>query len=72
MVLEGAKSTSSDLEVEAYALRRRISRYLDKYYGKFKHYAASMSTKTITYKGMVVSNSLAEFYQDLKDEDYKT
>ena len=31
-----------------------------------------MSTKTIIYKGMLVSDGLAKFYKDLQDPEYKT
>jgi len=35
-------------------------------------YIASLSSRTIVYKGMVQSCILPEFYLDLKDEDYTT
>jgi len=35
-------------------------------------YVASLSSHTIVYKGMVQSAVLAEFYEDLKSEDYTT
>ena len=33
-------------------------------------YVASLSSRTIVYKGMFLVNQLREFYSDLQDEDY--
>ena len=35
-------------------------------------YIPSLSSKTIVYKGLLVSTELSTFYPDLKDPDYKT
>ena len=35
-------------------------------------YIASLSSRTIVYKGMFLVNQLREFYLDLQDEDYKS
>ncbi len=35
-------------------------------------YIASLSSRTIVYKGLVLATELAHFYPDLSDPDYKT
>ena len=35
-------------------------------------YVASLSSRTIVYKGLVLAEELAHFYPDLSDPDYKT
>ena len=35
-------------------------------------YIASLSARTIVYKGLVLAEELAHFYPDLSDPDYKT
>jgi glutamate synthase domain-containing protein 1 len=45
---------------------------LDKQFGKLRHYSVSLSNKTIIYKGMLISAALANFYEDLGNEDYLT
>jgi glutamate synthase (NADPH) large chain len=46
----------------AYILRKRAEHEID------QCYLASLSARTITYKGMLTSHQLAEFYPDLSDE----
>ncbi len=40
--------------------------------GKSAFYAASFSSKTIVYKGMLLAPQVKSFYSDLCDEDFKT
>ena len=49
--------------------------HLDVYKRQFEQsgndtYVASLSSRTIVYKGMFLVNQLREFYSDLQDEDY--
>src|SRR5664280_243806 len=63
---EGTPLSSGDpaLAVDrlAYVLRNRAEHEID------ECYLASLSARTITYKGMLTSHQLAEFYPDLADE----
>jgi glutamate synthase (ferredoxin) len=56
--------------VELYVLRRLIERTAEK--GGFDVYVASLSHKTIIYKGMMHAWQLPDFYPDLSDSDYKS
>ncbi len=49
-------------EIERLALKEQVSRL----------YAASMSSRTIVYKGLFVSQMLGNFYFDLRDPAYET
>jgi len=54
-------------ELRLYFVRRKIERkYEDKVY------VASLSTRTVVYKGMLVAPQLDNFYQDLLNEDFET
>lgn len=57
-----------DFERKLYLLRRRIEKAVDKnsYLNKDTFYIASLSSKTIVYKGMLLSTQLKSFYKDLK------
>lgn len=57
-----------DFERKLYLLRRRIEKAVDKnsYLNKDTFYIASLSSKTIVYKGMLLSTQLRSFYIDLK------
>ena len=57
-----------DFERKLYLLRRRIEKTVDKnsYLNKDTFYIASLSSKTIVYKGMLSSTQLKSFYTDLK------
>lgn len=63
---------SKELEKEAYALRRKASKHFDSKFGIYKAYMVSLSSKTMIYKGMLISSRLQEFYLDLKNPDYET
>jgi len=71
-LIEG-KQEEENLENLLFRLRKRIqnrcSNSLDNIEGD--PYIASLSTRTIVYKGMVRSQVLAEFYRDLKDERFE-
>ncbi|HCW54021.1 MAG TPA: glutamate synthase large subunit [Clostridium sp.] len=59
-----------DFERELYIVRRIIEKRAG-WIGKFLNetfYIASFSSKTIVYKGMLLSTQLREFYKDLEDE----
>ena len=58
---------SGALERGLYLLRRRLRGMADeKGFGADSVYVASFSSRTITYKGMVNSNSLGLFYKDVR------
>ena len=58
-----------DLEKNAYILRRALEAGLK---SEPKFYIASLSTKTIVYKGMLHAWQLRKFFPDLDDEDMET
>ncbi|MEM9772109.1 MAG: glutamate synthase central domain-containing protein, partial [Cyanobacteria bacterium P01_D01_bin.73] len=74
------KGWSGDrLEAELYRIRRRIGNAVVTMLGKddkvvsgqsLGYYMCSLSSRTIVYKGMVQSEVLAQFYQDLTNEAY--
>ncbi|NPA32348.1 MAG: glutamate synthase subunit alpha, partial [Aquificae bacterium] len=63
--LEGIPEEERQLRL--YFARRRIEKKYEK-----DVYVASLSDRTIVYKGMLVAPQLDNFYEDLKDEDYET
>ncbi len=70
-IVEGSIE-EKDLEKILFRLRRRIQRKCkEALKDKSKTvYIASLSTRTIVYKGMVRSEVLSDFYQDLQDERF--
>ena len=54
-----------DLERRAFALRKRIERETEVYF-------PSLSSRTITYKGMLTTEQLGRFYPDLSDERFSS
>ena len=59
-----------DFERELYIVRRIIEKragWISKFLNE-TFYIASFSSKTIVYKGMLLSTQLREFYKDLEDE----
>ena len=62
------------LEMELFLTRRRTELEIVKTKIDFKEdfYFCSLSSKTIVYKGMLLSAQVEEYYPDLKDEDFKT
>ncbi|RMH01234.1 MAG: glutamate synthase large subunit, partial [Aquificota bacterium] len=65
LLLDGEKVEEERRELELYLLRRRIE--TDKRL-KDKVYFASLSTRTLVYKGMLVALQLDRFFPDLTDE----
>ena len=58
-----------------FQLRKRIEKKIRETFkndvGDCEFYFASLSSQTVVYKGMVRSEILSEFYQDLKEESFK-
>ncbi len=54
-----------------YLARKRVVN-LSRERGVQRLYIASLSARTIVYKGLVLAEELAHFYPDLSDTDYKT
>ena len=69
------KDDSQDIEMRLFQLRKRIEKRIRENtknaIGECEFYFASLSSKTVVYKGMVRSEVLSEFYEDLKKEDFK-
>jgi len=57
-------------ERKLYAIRKSAEKYSLETGKHF--YAASFSSKTIVYKGMLMATQVDQFYLDLKDEDLET
>ncbi|WP_306110875.1 MULTISPECIES: glutamate synthase large subunit [Roseovarius] len=60
-----------DFERELYVIRRRIEKAAAAA-GVGQLYIASLSCRSIIYKGMMLAEQVAEFYPDLKDERFKS
>ena len=69
------KEDKKDIEMVLFQLRKRIEKKIREIYKNelddCEFYFASLSSKTVVYKGMVRSEILSEFYKDLKKEDFK-
>ena len=69
------KKDHQEIEKLLFQLRKRIERKIREtsknQVGDCQFYFASLSSKTVVYKGMVRSEILSEFYQDLKKESFK-
>ncbi|NLS10208.1 glutamate synthase large subunit [Nesterenkonia sp. MY13] len=63
--MEYQESAEGTLDQRAWRLRKRAQVRLGIYF-------ASLSSKTITYKGMLTTAQLEPFYPDLSDERYKS
>jgi glutamate synthase (NADPH/NADH) large chain len=63
-VADPAGSTGIDLDRKAFVARKRSRRELD---GELDTYFASLSARTIVYKGMLTTPQLSEFFPDLLD-----
>lgn len=59
-------SGSQDLEQKLYVIRREFEKSCK------ETYVASLSSRTIVYKGMFLVSQLRKFYLDLQDENYKS
>ena len=56
----------TDLEQKLYVIRREFEKSCK------ETYVASLSSRTIVYKGMFLVSQLRKFYFDLQDENYKS
>ena len=69
------KEDHQNIEMLLFQLRKRIEKRIRETskneVGACEFYFASLSSQTVVYKGMVRSEVLSEFYQDLKKEDFK-
>jgi glutamate synthase (NADPH/NADH) large chain len=63
-VTDPAGTTGIDLDRKAFVARKRSRRELD---GELDTYFASLSARTIVYKGMLTTPQLSEFFPDLLD-----
>jgi len=72
VVLADGKDGRASLERCLYITRRRIKLEIERLYPDWQQdfYIVSLSNSTIVYKGLVRSEILAEFYEDLKNSDY--
>jgi len=61
--------TNTDFEVTLYVIRRKIEAALRQMAGGNDCYAASFSSRTVVYKGMLRPDQLAPFYDDLRDPE---
>ncbi len=68
VLLVSEDKSGDELERQLYLARRRIVKAVKNISEDI--YVASLSNRTIVYKGMVRSAVLGEFYTDLKDSDY--
>ncbi len=61
--------TGIDLDREVFIVRKRIEHELD---GELSSYFASLSARTIIYKGMLTTPQLSEFFPDLMDDRFES
>ncbi|HEV7388826.1 MAG TPA: glutamate synthase large subunit, partial [Gemmatimonadaceae bacterium] len=59
----------SAFEITLYVIRRRIEAALRTMPGGSNCYIASLSSRTVVYKGMLTPNQLTTFYKDLSEPD---
>ena len=64
--------TNSCFEVTLYVIRRRIEAALRKIPGGSDCYVASLSSRTVVYKGMLRPDQLARFYGDLRSAELES
>lgn len=60
------------LERSLYIVRKKIEKHVAQIDSVKQFYICSFSSRVIIYKGMVRSEVLGQFYQDLKDENYRS
>ncbi|MEA2763290.1 MAG: glutamate synthase large chain, partial [Gemmatimonadaceae bacterium] len=61
--------TNTDFEVTLYLIRRKIEAALRQMAGGEDCYVASLSSRTMVYKGMLTPDQLGSFYEDLRDPE---
>src|SRR3954453_9309326 len=68
----GGAKTEDEFERRLYILRKSISQaiYQRRERGLAGYYPASMSCRTIIYKGMFLADQLGKYYPDLHEEDF--
>ncbi len=66
-----ACQAGDDFERRLYLARKRIA-HRARAAGVQRLYIASLSSRTIVYKGLVLAQELEHFYPDLSDPDYRT
>ncbi|MGB0969186.1 MAG: glutamate synthase large subunit, partial [Halocynthiibacter sp.] len=72
ILISNSKGVDEDtFERELYIIRRRIEKAAQKA-GVAELYLASLSCRSIIYKGMMLAEQVAEFYPDLMDERFKS
>ncbi|MGB0900965.1 glutamate synthase large subunit [Halocynthiibacter sp.] len=72
ILISNSKGVDEDtFERELYIIRRRIEKAAQKA-GVGELYLASLSCRSIIYKGMMLAEQVAEFYPDLMDERFKS
>ncbi len=59
-----------DFERKLYIVRKRAEKEIEA--GEEPFYIASLSSQTIVYKGMLLSEQLPEYYADLSDSDFES
>lgn len=65
-----AITDTMDFERKLYTIRKQAEKKTKK--AGLSFYAASFSSRTIVYKGMLTEDQVGEFYQDLQDPDVTT
>lgn len=70
VLLSSEDKSGDDLERQLYIVRRRLVNAVKDISPEF--YIASLSSRTVVYKGMVRSAVLGDFYTDLKNTAYKS
>ena len=71
LILRGEGMDDVQFERTCYVLRKRIERRIVEA-GIIGFYIPSFSSKTITYKGLVIAPQLSKFYEDLQNPDYES
>ena len=70
-VVDGELVDDETFERELYLIRRRIERAVGPA-GASGFYVCSLSCRSVIYKGMMLAEQVAEFYPDLKDEQFES
>ncbi len=73
-IARGSGTPPSDLERKLYVIRKRIEHAVDQLSlaGKSHFYVVSLSSQTLTYKGMLTADQIASMYPDLSDPDIES
>lgn len=64
--------SSDDLEQTLYVIRKKIEKHISQIDLNKQFYICSFSSRVVIYKGMVKSEVLGSFYEDLNDPLYKS